>query len=353
MKEENNGMNWVGMDVSKASFDAAMARAGQRFPSTPLRDLPWKTFARTETGVQMFLAWIDELTGNQDDSPVRVVMEATGDYSVELVTWLLKYRPGLVPAIESPARTKFFIDSLGQRNKTDGLDARGLAFYGAERHPSPYEPLTPEREELRTLMRYRDVLVEERAALKNRMNERCSSRLIDTMRARQRKQLDKDIARLEMESKRIINKAPSLKQDYALLISIAGVGHITAAVVLAELGDLRRFHKARQLTAYAGVSPRIHESGSSVHGKTRMCKRGNGRVRQALFLSAMAVLRTKKENSLKETHRHLCMEGKAGKAALGAVMRKQLVLMRAVVISGKPYDYRWKNRERPHLITHN
>ena len=75
-----------------------------------------------------------------------------------------------------------------------------------------------------------------------------------------------------------------------------------------------------------------------------MCKRGNQRIRQALYLSAMATLNTKKPNSLSAMHYRLCEDGKQGKAALGAVMRKQLTVMRAVIISGKPYDPAFKGR---------
>ena len=346
MKQKEAGFHSIGVDVSKRTFDAALARRGQRFPSTPLRDLPWKTFARTEEGAKECLKWFAASTAKEGEAQVRIVMEATGNYSIELAAWLTGHDPNIILAIENPARTKAFIDSLGQRNKTDGLDARGLAFYGAERRPVPYEPLTPEREELRSLTRHRDTRVKERTALKNRIQECCTSRTVRTMRTRQLRQLDRDIAKLETEMNRVIHKASSLREDFNLLLSIVGVGPITAAVVLAELGDLRRFERARQLSAFVGVSPRVYESGTSVRGRTRMCKRGNGRVRQALFLSAMATLRTKAPNTLKDTHRRLCMEGKAGKSALGAVMRKQLILMRAVVVSGKPYDPLWKTQPR-------
>lgn len=340
--------HWIGVDVSKKFFDAALAQISQRFPSTPLRDLPWRRFERTEQGVQDFLRWLSTMTAEEDEAAPRIVMEATGDYSVELTAWLTKHRGELAPAIENPARTKAFIDSLGQRNKTDGLEARGLAFYGVERRPAPYEPLSRERQELRTLNRYRDVLVKERTALKNRMRERCTAALVGKMRARRRKQLDRDIAKLVAHMKRVVSESPRFKNDFRLLTSIAGVGPITAFTILAEVGDLRRFGRARQLTAFAGVSPRITESGSSVRGKTHMCKRGNGRIRQALYLSAMAVLSTKYTNCLRSTHERLCKEGKSGKAALGVLMRKQLVLMRAVLISGKPYNPLWKTEGREH-----
>jgi len=342
MKKGSKASHWVGMDVSKATFEAALVQREQRFPSTSLRDVPWKSFRRTGEGVREFLAWLPHWIPEGTLSNVRVVMEATGDYSIELAKWLIKHQPTLAPAIENAAQAKAFIDSLGQRNRTDGLSARGLAFYGVERQPAPYEPLTPERMELRELSRYRDALIKERTALKNRSQERCTSTLVRKMRTRQRKQLDRDIEKLETEMMRVVHETLELKQAFDLLLSIAGVGPLTAMVVLAELGDLRRFERARQLTAFAGVSPRIRESGSSVRGKTRLCKRGNRRIRQALFLSAMAALNTKAPNCLKNTYQRLCLEGKPGRAALGAVMRKQLVVMRAVLISGKPYEPLWK-----------
>ena len=336
--------HWVGLDVSKATFDAALALWDQRFPSTPVRALPWRTFPRTREGVAAFLVWLNE---HVPKAKVRVIMEATGKYSVELTTWLLARRSTLRPAIENPKSTKAFIDSLNQRNRTDGLAARGLAFYGVERRPAPYEPLSKARQELRELSRCRGALIAQRTALKNRLREKSGSRLVARMQARQLRQLNEDIAQLEQEMRRVIDEDEEFKRDFELLNTIAGVGPITAMTVLAEIGDLRRFERARQLTAYAGVTPRIIESGTSVRGKTRMCKRGNEHVRHALYLSAMATLNTKRPNSLSVMHHRLCEEGKEGKAALGAVMRKQLTVMRAVLISGKPYDPAFRGCGKP------
>jgi len=67
-------------------------------------------------------------------------------------------------------------------------------------------------------------------------------------------------------------------------------------------------------------------------------------VRQALYLSAMETLNARMENSLSAVHNRLCSEGKHGKAEPGAVMRKQLTVMRAVIISGKPYDPNHQHR---------
>jgi transposase len=184
--------------------------------------------------------------------------------------------------------------------------------------------------------------VGQRTALKNRRQERTDSRTVAQMQARQLRQLDRDIAKLEEEIKQVLREDPALQRDFDLLVSIDGVGFITAMTVLAEIGDLRRFERARQLTAYVGVSLQVVQSGSSVRGKTRMCKRGNARTRQALYLSAMGALKTKHPNTLSGMYLHLRDEGKEPRATMGAVMRKQLTIMRAVVVSGKPYDPAWK-----------
>jgi len=83
--KEESKEHWVGIDVSKATFDAAMAEPEQRFPSTPIRALPWEEFPRTRRGVVKFLAWLDALVPGEN---IRVVMEATGQYSIDLTAWL-------------------------------------------------------------------------------------------------------------------------------------------------------------------------------------------------------------------------------------------------------------------------
>ncbi|MFN8012264.1 MAG: IS110 family transposase [Holophagaceae bacterium] len=105
------------------------------------------------------------------------------------------------------------------------------------------------------------------------------------------------------------------------------------------MGDLRRFQRARQLGAYVGVSPRQRLSGTSVRGRTRMCKQGNSRIRQLLYLAAMASLRS--DGPMKAVFDELVARGKARKSALGAVMRRLLLLMRALLVHEMDYraDY--------------
>jgi len=345
-KRQMSVVHWAGVDVSKATFNAALVRMGQKFPSTPLCDVPARGFERGRQGVERFLGWLSDLTQNDvERSRVRVVMEATGKYSLELAVWLIERQPSLDPAIVCPSYTAAFIKSMGLRNKTDNLEACALAFYGAEREPAPYEPPSPERAELQALSRYRDALVRESIAAGNRAGEGSVSKPVRHTEAKRMRLLDGDIGRIEAEMKRLVDATAELKHDIDVLISIFGVGFIVATVVVAELGNLRRFRKARQLTAFAGVSPRIYQSGTSVNGRPRMCKKGSPRVRHVLYLAALTTIRG--NNDLQRTYQRLLDEGKPPMVAIGAVMRKLLVLMRILLITETPYDPDWKlNRKR-------
>jgi transposase len=332
---------WIGIDVAKKTFDAALVRPGQHFPQTPLRTVPVETFSRDPQGVEKFLAWMRGLLKEAPEAPtVRAVMEATGVYSIELSAWLCQQCAMLAPAVVNPERTAAFMKSMGLRNKTDRLEARALAFYAAERRPAPYEPLTPEHRQLRELSRYRDALIAEKVAESNREEQRPEAKVVRVLQARREQQRKRDIAKMEAEMKRVIQSTPHLKKDLDLLVTIPGVAFITATVILAEMGDLRRFARARQATAFAGVTPRKIDSGTSVKGKAHLCKKGNPRVRQALYLAAMAAVRSKTQ--LRQTYERLLQHGKVPMVALGAIMRKLITIMRAILLTETEFQPLWK-----------
>ncbi len=333
-RSNSTNTHWVGADVSKATFDVGLVRCDQHYPDTPLRKIPTKSFERSPEGVEAFLDWLN--TQGVDEQMVRVVMEATGNYSTELTVWMLATCSALTPAIVNPQHTASFIKSMAVRNKTDSLDARALGFYGVERRPQPYEPLTPELAQLRALSRYRDQLVRERTKMKNQMKEMCVSSFVTKIRAKRMRLINADVKRVEKQMKAVVEHDEELKRNVELLCSIFGVAFISATTILAELGDLRRFDLARQLTAFAGLSPRHHDSGSSIHGRSRLCKQGNPRVRQCLYLSAMVTIRG--NNRFRDTYQRIVAEGKPPMVALGAVMRRLLVVMRAILITGRTYQ---------------
>lgn len=339
--------HWTGLDVSKMTFDAGWLAQQVSAPSSNLAALPAKAFARTREGAKVFLQWLDAQHGD-DGVPVRCVMEATGRYSLELAVWLLELRPSLAPAIAPPRQTSAFMNSLGVRNMTDKLAARTLAVYGRERQPRPYEAPSPEEQALREVSRHRDVLVRQRTMVKNQLGETSTTAFVRKSQRKHLRWLNREIQGAEVEMKRVVDSAPELKHDVELLDSVYGVAFKSAVVIRAELGDLRRFDRARQLSAYAGLNPSQRISGTSVHKRTRMGKQGNPRVRQALYLCAMVAIQG--ENDFSRTYQRLIADGKSRMASLGVVMRKMLVLMRALLIHGIPYEPDWKLCGKPRLL---
>ncbi len=328
-------MHWVGLDVAKRTFDAAVANPGQRANATTLKRLAVGSFERTPDGVKQFLTWLCAQAPGSGPLPARAVMEATGIYSIELAAMICKVCPELRPAIVNPEQSSAYRKSLGLRNKTDRMDARALAFYGLERHPDPYDPLSSNQAELRALSRCRDDLIETRKAHQNQLAEGSQSKTVLKSLKSVLAHLDKTIEAIENEMHRVIDSDENFTRDYQLLTSIPGVGFVTAAVVLAEFGDLRRFGRARQIGAHAGVTSRNTESGKFV-GPAHMSKKGNARVRQALYMAAMSA--TVYNPLMRKVYQRLISTGKEPMVAIGAVMRKLLVLMRAIVISKIPFD---------------
>ena len=91
------------------------------------------------------------------------------------------------------------------------------------------------------------------------------------------------------QMERLAAEDPALAHNRSLLDSIPGIGALTALLLLAELPALDSFESARQLCAYAGLTPRERQSGTSVHGRTRLCKQGRGGLRSLLFLPAASL----------------------------------------------------------------
>jgi len=333
---EKSAPLWSGVDVAKEWFDAAVWPASHPIDVRQMRRLPTMRFERTREGVGAFFAWAEKLLG----ATPRVVMEATGSFSPELAVWMIAQRPACRPAIINPKTAKATIATLDPRNNTDPIAARALARYGVERAPAPYEPPTPERRALRELTRYRVTVVEQRQAQQMRLQEGPHHPTVKRMIGDDVRRLERQEKKLGDEIRALIGASPTLGADIELLRSIYGVDWIVAATVLAELGDLRRFEQARQLTAFAGVATGRKESGKSIHGRARMCKMGSSAVRRALCMAARCAVRGK--NEWADHYKRLLDAGKTKRAAEGAIMRKMLVAMRAILISGKPYEAHYK-----------
>lgn len=327
-KPSNPSILWAGCDLAKASFDLAIW-GHQSMPEMRVRHV-----RRRADEIPVVLDWLRQSA--PEGARLGIVMEATGAFSEETARWFLTQDPDLIVAIVNPAQTCAFMRSLGLRNKTDLLDAKALALYGRDRCPVPWEPPTKEMVQLRDLVRTRAELIDAQTAMKLRLKDHERSSKTATAALEQvLVTLGVQIEILDAEIQVMIDGNEIWSAQSKHFRSVKGIGPVTVATVLAELGDLRRFLRSRQVTAFAGVSPRKKDSGTSVRGKARMCKQGSARVRAVLYMAASCAVRFNPD--MKIFYERLVAQGKERRSALGAVMRKLLVVMRALVKSDKDY----------------
>jgi len=260
------------------------------------------------------------------------VMEATGRHSERAAAALRDC--GFRVAIVNPAQIKHFGRSLNVRTKTDKADARVIARYGRERLPVPTRPLTALEKELRELMRELSAQVEDRRRLTLRRSE-AQSPWLDGQLAKQIHEVDHRIAAIEARAQALCNAEAAMSKNLALLCTIPGIHTRTALRLLSEIAG-KDFQSARQMAAYAGVTPSDHLSGSSVRGRTRISKIGNARLRKALYMPAHVARRYCQP--IRQWADDLLERGKAKKAVVVAVMRRLLQIAFGVLKHQTPFD---------------
>ena len=311
----------LGIDIAKASFEVAYYDGTHYHP---------QHFANTPAGFRALSQWL----ADQLAPPRLCCLEATGRYGEALACFLVA--SGRAVAVVNPARLKAYARSRLQRNKTDALDAQLIAHFAATQDPPLWQPPSAAQRTLRERVRHRTALEQMRQAEYNRLLAGVQDPLVQQHIQQHITFLSEQLGRLEQEIAALCAQAAPLAEQTRLLCSIPGIGLKTATVLLAELGDLSHFTRAAEVAAYAGLTPRRHESGSSVRGRTRLAKTGNATVRKALYFPALSALR---HNPLVRAQgERLAARGKAKLAIVGAAQRKLLHLVFGVLKHRQPFD---------------
>lgn len=294
----------LAIDVSGSRLDAHAHPAGRS-----------QSFVNDAAGISALISWTTELDA-------FVVLEATAPWDQPLIRALEQADRPFHRA--NPRRARDFARPLGLLAKTDAVDARMLALYGARLPLACTAPVAPERLELQGLNSRRDQLVEMRKAERIRLKGVVDPVLIDSLKT-VIALLDVQIHALERRIAETVARSADLAREAAILRSAAGVGPVCAAVLLAALPELGQVDR-RAVASLAGLAPIARESGL-FKGK-RHVQGGRKRVRDALYMAALAAIRI---GRWKQAYDHLRSLGKAPKAAIVAVARKLLVALNAAV----------------------
>lgn len=137
------------------------------------------------------------------------------------------------------------------------------------------------------------------------------------------------MANIEKKIDKLLDQNQTLKQDIDNITTIPGVGKITAVAVLAETPDFSLFKDARQIAAFAGLTPKHHSSGTSINKKSRISKIGSKTLRKALYFPAIVV---KNHNEVfKIFAAKMKKKGKPSKVIIITIMRKLLHIIFGIV----------------------
>lgn len=290
----------IGVDVAKAFLAVFDGRRSFEIPNTP-------------SGMA---AWLKGIGGT-----ARIAMESTGRYGELLAR--LAYEAGHEVFVLPPSWVRHHRLSAGGRAKTDKADARAIQKFIAEppRALAPWRPMDEALEKIVQLKRDRDAAVKTLAAF--RMRGAVQGRPEAVVQA-----LKEHIAALDQQLEAEMSQRP----EAALLQSVPGVGLQTAAAVLPILQH-RQFRSADQLAAFAGLDPAPCESGT-FKGRRRISKRGDARLRTALYLAAVSACRSA---AFKGIYQKL-KEKLKPKQALAALARRISRILLAIYKTKQPFN---------------
>ena len=314
---------FVGLDVSKSTHDARILSAGKE---------AHQKISNTKDGFEELWNTLQK----RDFSTLYVCLEATGLYWEALAEFL--HEKGAIVFVVNARRIKGFAMSEDKRTKTDKVDAGVIARFCRSQFAglNPWTPPPAEVRKLQALSRQLESLKEDRARQQVRLKSAIlCPEVVDSIK-HHIDLLDAEIASIERAIKKLVKANQRMQEQHRLATSITGVGFVTAAVVLSECRGFTDFVDRRQVAAFAGLDVSEFVSGSSINRKARLSKRGNSRLRKALYMAALSAIRF--NPVIQQLYDRLVLNGKAKMQAIGACMRKLLELMFVVVTSGCPFD---------------
>ncbi len=295
---------FVGIDISKDELEVAI-----------WQEQTTEQYANTGEGIRKLIAELSK-------KPIAlVVVEATGGYEYQLV--LLMLAADLPVALVNPTRIRRFAQAGGNLAKTDKLDAQVLAHYGQAMRPEVRVQKSELEDQLSLKITRRRQLIGMITAEKNRLGTARGTNIESIKRHLEWMKIELDL--LEAEMMGLLQTHPSYQKMVENLISVPGVGPVTALTLVAQMPELGLVNR-QEIAALAGVAPLNKDSGKR-RGR-RHTFGGRSAVRSALYMAALSATRC--NPVIKEFYERLLANGKEKKVALTACMRKLLVILNAM-----------------------
>ena len=306
MDEPRRVTTCVGVDVSKDRLDVHLRPSGEAFAVT-----------RDGKGLETLVERLSALDLS------LIVLEATGGFETKVAAALAG--AGLPLAVVNPRQIRDFARALGRLAKTDAIDAEVIALFAEKIRPEARPVPSQEARSLGELVARRRQIVEMIGMEANRRKRAADKRLS--------KKIDRHLAFLEKELVDVdadidagVRASPAWREAEDLLVSVPGVGPVTARTLIAELPELGQLDR-RKLAALVGVAPFNRDSGT--WRGHRMIAGGRTSVRNTLYMAALDA--TRYNPVIKANYHRLVSRGRPKKVAIIACLRQLLTILNAIL----------------------
>jgi transposase len=337
----------VGIDVANKQLDVSLGRIDDELTT---EIYSYRTFENSDKGFQALILWVKKNT-DTSISP-RFIMEATGVYHERLANflWAKDYHTSII----MPNKIKNFFKTLEIKTITDKSMSAAIARFGLEKKLDDWIPAQRVYRELRQVSRERDQLINERTVIKCQLHAEeveayPNAKSINRIKARI-KIINAQIQEIAAEIQATIKSNTEVNTALELIMSVPGIGMLTAVSILAETDGFALIENKRQLTSYAGLDVKLKDSGTSIHGKPQISKRGNRFLRKAMHMPALAAIRhTEKYKAV-----YARIVGRTGIKMKAVVAVQRMLLEMAYVIykSGKRYEVGYVEKIQEQVLVH-
>ena len=327
-----NVMNFVGIDVSKETFDAALIIHLNK------ADIRHQQFSNDEKGCKALQQWIRKQTQSADNTTV-ICMEHTGIYNWALVEFLSKTE--MIIWLEMALQIKM---SLGiQRGKTDKLDAIRIALFAYTQREDikEWKPASAAVKNLHALITSRERLLRALNMLEVPINEFKAMGDIETAKLLEKanktaiKELQKALQKTDAQLTAELKKDSTIKHFYDLLTSVKGIGKVIATYLIIYTKGFTRLTGKKQLGSYTGVVPFKHQSGKTVKKKDKTDRMTNATLRSVVAMGAKSAMNFDPE--IKDYSERKMKEGKDYGWCVTAVSNKLLARALSCVNNNRKY----------------
>ena len=311
-------MNVIGLDVSKDTIDATLI--------TTKGSKDYIKISNNTEGFENLINWIK----TKRIRKIAISMEATGIYYEQAAEYLsVLYTIFVI----NPLKIKEYAKSQFSNTKTDKADSKLIAEF-TNRHLDKLTPFRPsENPILYKLVNLLQQLKEQQKETQNRLHTAKDIYIKSTHEAI----IELLEEKIDQTSKRIdgmIKQKESLNIEYQNLQTIPAIGKETAVILLRHLTD-KNFETANKFVAFAGLSPKIEQSGTSVNKKGRLSRYGHRQLKRALFMPALVAYRM---NAFPQLVSNLEAAKKPKMIIIVALMRKLAKIAFYIHKTKKPFD---------------